>query len=252
MWLVLSAASDAAARWACQGLKARGLEPLEWISQEALAEASRWEHRLGAQGTGLAIGLADGRCIRDSALRGVLNRLTSVPEAMLVDAHAQDRDYAAQEMSAFFLSWLHGLPGSVLNRASPAGLGGAWRHASQWFWLATQAGLPAPPYRQASQGDAAYHVEWDSRRSRPAEDTTTVFVVHGRVVATSVPESVQRGCQRLAELSATELLGIDLAISPTGLWTFAGASPCPDLRRGGEALLDTLAEALAGRQGAQR
>jgi hypothetical protein len=80
----------------------------------------------------------------------------------------------------------------------------------------------------------------------------TVFVVAGRVVATSVPLSVQQGCRRLAELTGTELLGIDLAVSPTGTWMFAGASPWPDLRRGGEALLDVLTEVLAGRQGDQR
>jgi hypothetical protein len=45
-------------------------------------------------------------------------------------------------------------------------------------------------------------------------------------------------------LSATPLLGIDFQISPGGAWTFADATPFPDLPRGGLALLDAIARAL--------
>jgi hypothetical protein len=52
------------------------------------------------------------------------------------------------------------------------------------------------------------------------------------------------GCARLAQLSATDLLGIDFNLTWTGDWVFRNATPQPDLRLGGEALLDALAIAL--------
>jgi hypothetical protein len=46
------------------------------------------------------------------------------------------------------------------------------------------------------------------------------------------------------------LLGIDFAMSAVGApWEFAGATPLPDLRLGGEPLLDALTMALAQSNG---
>jgi hypothetical protein len=76
----------------------------------------------------------------------------------------------------------------------------------------------------------------------------TVFVVADQVVGATLPRHIRRGCRRLAELSHTALLGIEFTTDPAGPWTFAGATPVPDLRLGGEALLDALASALRGEQ----
>src|SRR5262245_62015135 len=251
MWLILSAATDRPALWACQGLRARGLEPLEWVSLEMLAGVQRWEHRLGAEGVDIEITLANGRCICTAALRGVLNRLVSVPDEMWRPAHPQDRDYVIQELTAFFLSWLSALPPPVLNRPTPQGLCGAWRHPSEWVWLAAQAGLPTPPYRQTSR-DLEVEQHWQGHLFPPDTPVQTVFVVAGQTVGPPAPAPILHGCRRLAELADTELLGIELVVGPTGAWTFASASPWPDLHRGGDALLDTLAAVLAHPQGTSR
>ena len=76
----------------------------------------------------------------------------------------------------------------------------------------------------------------------------TVFVVADQVVGATLPRHIRHGCRRLAELSHTALLGVEFATSSAGPWTFAGATPMPDLRLGGEALLDALASALRGKQ----
>ena len=76
----------------------------------------------------------------------------------------------------------------------------------------------------------------------------TVFVVADQVVGTTLPHHIRQGCRRLAELSHTALLGVEFTTSSAGPWTFAGATPMPDLRLGGEALLDALASALWGQQ----
>ena len=75
MWLVLCASIDAFGALGQPGAQARGLEPLERVSAEMLAQSQRWEHRVDAQGATIDITLADGRHIRNDAIQGVLNRL---------------------------------------------------------------------------------------------------------------------------------------------------------------------------------
>ena len=82
----------------------------------------------------------------------------------------------------------------------------------------------------------------------PDTPVQTVFVVAGQVVGATLPRHIRHGCRRLAELSHTALLGIEFAAGSADPWTFAGATPMPDLRLGGEPLLDALAGALRGKQ----
>jgi hypothetical protein len=71
-----------------------------------------------------------------------------------------------------------------------------------------------------------------------------VVVVGGKTCGAAAPASVLAGCGRLAALSSTELLGVEFTDGTAGSWNFAGATPLPDLRFGGEALLDALAALL--------
>src|SRR5256885_1702602 len=52
-------------------------------------------------------------------------------------------------------------------------------------------------------------------------------------------------CLRLARAAGCPLLGIDFASDADGVWRMTAASVCPELSRGGEALADALATALA-------
>lgn len=61
----------------------------------------------------------------------------------------------------------------------------------------------------------------------------------------ALPRETRESCLRLAQLAETRLLGIELVSdTSSNSWTFAGATPMPDLRIGGEALLDALAAEL--------
>jgi hypothetical protein len=244
MWLAFCDSTDQAALWAVEGLRARGLAPLAWVSPEELARSRSWEHRVNRTGADVAITLGDGSRLEGKALRGVLNRLVAVPYEPLRRVEPEDREYAGQELTAFFLSWLHALPVPMLNRATPQGLSGSWRHRSEWIWLTVKAGLPISRYRQSSS---------DSEEVREGQLTScgfsvaTVFVVGGRVVSSAVASpAVLSGCRRLAMLTGTELLGIEFTADSSGTWIFSGATSMPDLRLGGETLLDALALALQG------
>lgn len=240
MWLVICAAGDLAALWAARGLEARGLRPLEIVTAEALAYNSRFAHRLTANHPSVEITLADGRVINGATIRGTLNRLQFIPAAHLDGANAADRQYAEQELFALYLSWLYGLPGQMLNQPTPQGLGGEWRHPSEWAWLAMRAGLLTMPYQQ------------NELRAAPTPEalasitTRTLIVVQDTCCGGSdVPPSIAAACVRLARLSATSLLGLNFHLTQTGYWIFIDATPLPDLRLGGAALLDRLAGALS-------
>jgi hypothetical protein len=117
------------------------------------------------------------------------------------------------------------------------------RTPAEWAWLAGQAGLPAQP---VCLGDTI-----------PAEDTTTTpgvrsglrgIIFDGRFFGSpkfaSLLAAMQSSVARLAELSGLRLFGADFVWGPDGERFFAGATIMPDLRLGGEPLLDALAEAL--------
>ena len=233
MWLVLASPHDAAARWACEGLRRRGLAPVLWVDGEALANAA-WSHALDDDGVDCVARLPDGQTLDGRALRGVLNRLDPMPQGPLRQAHAEDRDYAQQELFALLLSWLHALPAPLLNRATPHGLAGAWRHASEWALLAGRAGLPAA-HAMSCRDEPALPRAQDAA-------TTRAIVLDGAVHGPALPPAVREALVRLSELAETPLLGVELRHD--GEWRFVGASACPDLRLGGEPLLDALARAL--------
>lgn len=231
MWLVLSPSHDAAAAWACEGLRARGLHPVHHLTTETLAFGVQWEHRIDGGGAHVRLTLPNGLDVRSTEVQGVLNRLLAAPADSTLVARPSDRDYAQQELMAFFMSWLETLPGPVLNPPTAQGLSGAWRHPSEWNCLAAEAGLPTSPYALSSR----------TVLEVPHVPVGRVIVVDGVVVG-SVPEATREGCRRLAALARTPLLGIDFE-PESG--TFAGATPQPELRHGSAPLLDALARALA-------
>jgi hypothetical protein len=176
-------------------------------------------------------------------INGVLNRVTHVPLQHL--ASAPDYQYATQEYTAFFMSWLYALPAPIYNTPDALGLCGAWRHISEWVTLAAAAGLPTPDYRQTSNDQINETIE--ARRLLPVGTPSINIIVVGRhVFGPTVSTGIREGCLELARLSRTQLLGIELAFDASlNSWAFASATPMPDLRMGGELFLDALATELS-------
>lgn len=234
--LVLCEETDTGAIWAADRLRQVGLA-VRVVTGAALATAARWEHRVGRDGATLEVRLADGTRLSSADIGPVLNRLSFVPSAWLRRVGGPDRDYAVQEIQALYLSWLHALPGPVLNPPTPQGLCGNWRHPSAWAAFAGRAGLPAA-WRQSSEHDPGH--AW------PPSDVLTAYVVANRVVRPpALPASLEAGCIALSRAAATPLLGIDFSPDAERAWRLAGVSVMPDLFRGGDALVDALAEAFA-------
>ncbi len=241
MWMVLCNANDMAAMWLYEGLRSMRLRPLELVTAQALAYSTHWEHRLGSEGLSVRVGLPDGRWLASDGCNGVVNRLLAAPLDLVQRAVPGDRDYAMQENSAFYMSWLYALPHPVMNRPTPQGLCGQWRHPSEWAMLAAQAGLPVTPWEQSGQDteDRSY-----TTVAPQGAAVRSTIVADGKTFGAPAPEEITRGCEKLSELCGTPLMGVDFYSSPQHTWTFAGATPNPDLRSGGWPLVETIAQVL--------
>jgi hypothetical protein len=237
MTFILCEPGDASAIWAAAELRQRGHDA-QILFGSALAGAVGWDHRIEGRDASIRITLADGRILSSEAPAPILNRLAFVPTAGLRAAAGADYGYAVQEVFAFYLSWLHAWPGPVLNRPSPQGLSGSYRHPSQWAQLAARAGLPARPWEQSSSDSP--ELAW---MAPPGE--AIAFAVGGEtVLPPALPAAFAKPCARLSALAGTGLLGIAFVRDGDG-WTMSGATPVPDLMLGGAALADALARALS-------
>lgn len=240
MWLVLAEPDDHSALWAFQGLKARGIDPIDIVTPQALILALVWEHRLGVGGNTARIRLHTGKTLDTTLLRGVLNRIGYLSPGLFAHAAPVDRQYVMQEMNALFLSWLSAVDSPVLNRPTPQGLCGAWRHSSEWAVLAARADVPSLTFQQSSEVEIVADCRWYPARSV----VRTVLTVAGRVISAGVPDAIAKGCERLARYAGLGIAGFEFVIGPTQEWLLAGATPQPDLSLGGESLLDSLYDAI--------
>lgn len=243
MILVLCEETDQSALWAAEALRLRG-KTLAVVTGADLAMAERWQHTVGAAGADCELRLAGGVRLRGSDVVAVFNRLAFVPSAWQRRFGGPDRDYALVEMHAFYLSWLHALPGPKLNAPTPQGLCGNERHPSAWTALAARAGLPVRPFRQTSDDDPL--LIWQTAGSPTTNASATLHVIGNRVIGPDVlVERHGAACRRLAQLAGVMLLGVDFAPAADGSWQMTRASLLPDLISGGAALADALTAALS-------
>jgi hypothetical protein len=239
MILVLCDENDVSALWAAEALRVRGLSPTVLTSAD-LAGVQSWRHRVGTGTVHCEISLSGGVVLESQDVHSVLNRLQTVPWTWQRRIGGADRDYAIQEMYAFYLSWLHGLPGPKLNPPTPQGLCGNPRHPSVWAALAGRAGLPVRPFRQTSEDNPEAH--W---RAGPLS-VATLHVVGARVVGPpNLLRSHREACLHLSKAAGAPLLGVDFTPDPDGVWRMTGASIMPNLYGHGDELADALAEELA-------
>jgi hypothetical protein len=212
------------------------------LTPDMLGPSRLWNHRVGNGRASITIGVSLTKNVDSLSVKGVLNRLTQLPHwRPLQEAAVRDRDYAAHEIAAFFLSWLWALPRPMLNLPTPQGLSGQERDRGEWMLLAARSGLATAPYMKSS--DDGYPIRRTERGSS-SKRVRTVIVIDQHVVGAGVPKGVRAACARLAALSGTRLLGVHLGDDQKGPWTFAGATVHPDLRIGGARVLDALEEAL--------
>ena len=239
--MVLCAAADESGSWLRDGLRVRGLHDVELVSVDELVYSPSLTHRVSTDAVTTEIRLWDGRII-GPALRGVVNRATFLPLDHLDKVGEPDRSYATQELYALFASVLFGLPGRIVNPGGPYGLSGPTLHHAQWCVAASQAGLMVSHTRYPGTDTAEQRL---SSRCQVLVVGAATIVLHGSTTASaglSVPPEIAAGCRRLAAAQGVEVLQVDF--DDAEHWAFVGAEVHPDLRRGGDQVLDALADYL--------
>src|SRR5436190_13383576 len=265
MLLVICGLDDEGALWFTHRVRQSGAD-CTVVTTEALSYARHLSHRLAHGGVQTVVRLADGTRLADGEISGVLNRAVQPPASAWRLAAPAERDYATMELHACTLSWLHALPCQVRNRPEPDCLAGPLRHPFVTVAAAHAAGLPCPEVRFDTAGplgpaDALLLAAARAAgpQARPVHLACPDGVVAGRVVAGPVvagsepPAPVAAGIKAFAtRLGAGQaLLGVDF-FAGAGGWWFAGTSPLPDLRAGGETLCQRLLALLApGRRAAR-
>jgi len=63
----------------------------------------------------------------------------------------------------------------------------------------------------------------------------------GHFIGPDTSPDITKGCQRLAQVCKTTLLGIQFDTKSADNWVFRDATPLPDLSTGGKELLELLA-----------
>jgi hypothetical protein len=254
MLVVLSTAVDANALWFVVRARRDGAD-VTAVTDTRLAFARRRSHRVDDDGATTAVTLEDGTLLDDETVTGVLNRLTAPPDAAWSAVPDEaERMYAAAELSAFTLSWLSGLRCPVRNRPDPSFLAGRPVEPIVALAAARAAGWPCPDLdldtaADPDTGEALFRAA--ARLAGPGARAVTAVLLDGVVTGPiGLPDEISGPAPAVAAaLGATEqLLGATFAAGPLGWW-FAGVTPTPPLRVGGERLLGELLTVLGTRTG---
>jgi hypothetical protein len=248
MLLVVCGLEDESALWFARRAAQSGAD-CRIVTTEALSYARGFLHRLDNGEVHTVLRLADGARLVDSEISGVLNRAIQAPAAAWQLAAPAERDYATMELHACTLSWLHALPCQVRNRPEPDCLAGPLRHPFVMVGAAHASGLPCPEVRfdtTGPLGPADALLLAAAQAAGPQARPVHLVCLDGAVPGCELPEPVAAGIAAFAaQIGAdTALLGIDF-FAGAGGWWFAGASPLPDLRAGGDALCQRLLDLLA-------
>jgi hypothetical protein len=153
--------------------------------------------------------VVDGTVIPVSSITGVLVRLPTITESELPMIAADDRAYAAQEMTAFLTYWLSSLPCPVLNRPTASSLCGPNWRSERWVLTAARLGLPVSPRhrRTSAFGGEPPPSATVGLPFAPDDERVGATVVGDRCIGTQ-DEIVAARARMLASAAGVDLLRV--------------------------------------------
>jgi hypothetical protein len=215
MFLIVAGERDEAAR----ALASRGRDRGAVLVTARDLSTAGWRDAVGGHEPGAAV--VQGRivCARDVA--GVLTRLAAVDGRELRHIVPADRDYVAQEMTAFLASWLSRLSCPILNRPTPACLSGpSWRR-ERWIHEAARLRIPVRAvHRSVTLGGAG--------GGRVGERGPVTITIVGDRWFGQAEEALAHAARRLATAAGVDLAAVHFSGARRGA-RLVGADVWPDV-----------------------
>jgi hypothetical protein len=210
---LLARAEDPAVRVLTQ----RAADHIAHASVEDLC-APGWRYVVGAPERARA--RACGRTIEAGRITAVLCRIGRLSAGDMAMVHADDREFAAAEATAFLRAWLAQFRGVRCNEPTWMSLAGPRWHPMHWSRLVTELGIPA---------------------SVATRESVTTVVAGREVFGTTIPQLIDYS-KRIA--GAVQARSLAIRFVRNRDWCFLSAEACPELNElHADALLHDL---LAG------
>lgn len=238
-FLILAHLADRTALRSAAALRRRwDWRAVRLVPAESLAMAPRLVYTLDSDPLAQAtkshfeIELADATCLRSAEVGVVFNRLQQADPLHFSGASTEDREYAAAELSALWVSWLAGLAASGTPVINPVGNRGLQPGYSQgeWLELAVRAGFSICSLRQDSAAPAqsletpsSQPARWlaagehlhrlDRASGLPGDAGLPPIRTERRAAYVPLPDAAFAGrVRRLQALSGCELLELSFSV----------------------------------------
>lgn len=177
-----------------------------------------WRHFLNAEDTDSAV--VNGQIVDVTDIEAVLIRWPGVFAQELVQIAEHDRDYVANEMMAFLVSWLSSLTCPVINKPTPVNLSGpAWR-LEQWTHAAARLAIPVKTARR--------HVARNMNAAPAQEPAEASVIVVGDRCFGDVDPLLLEQSRQLARAADVSLIKVGFSGREAGSF-LAGVDLVPDL-----------------------
>jgi hypothetical protein len=173
--------------------------------------------------------VVQGDLVPTHRIAGVLTRLPSVTEVELPMIAAEDRHYAAAEMTAFLGYWLTSLPCPVLNRPGAVGLCAPGWRTEQWLLVAHRLGIAAQPRRRRVPAFESSPAEPTEPGTPTPRERLAITVLGERCIGSADPELTGQA-RALAAAAGVELLTVSFGKAGSA-WTFLDAHPWADVHQ---------------------
>jgi hypothetical protein len=194
--------------------------PVGLLTPQDLSVAG-WRHSISSSVDGVAV--VGGVLVPEKDVAAVFTRLHCISPEDLIQIEADDRAYAAAEMTAFLLFWLSQLKCPVLNRPTPASLSGPYWRQEQWVYHASQLGIPVRPIIRR----AIRSVSGQREQASTPIPSATVTVVGNRLFG-NTHATLKHQARRLANLAGVNLLAVHFSGPDPGA-KFVTADTFPSL-----------------------
>lgn len=238
MLLIICHYDDVACHWLYAQLKAINY-PVVIVSAEMLPFLRKWEQHIAGDNHSVIMELYDKTFFDNNNIDLVINRVQYIPVEHWRSAGIAEKEYAAQEMSAFYTSWLYGLGARIYNPPKGLGLSGIYYSQTEWMVLALKAGFDINAQILSSSFTAG-----KSDINHDANLPLYSALIFDEAIFTqyNYPDILRAPALQLRQLAELPLFEYRFQVSEKGKVIFISANSFPDFSAYGKAFANSFCQ----------